>query len=204
MLWVVYLRTPSANQLLCIYWVTAWIAPPCTPWPARIAPPFTAWMAPPCTVWIPPPGKCCLFVSRTHCLFVPPLVLWRCCSQLFSFVWLSIVATQLMSKMCTVFFLLFSPLYCDNIICRKVLKRLQQAHTKLYVDILKAIFQILFIMWQLGISVAEIEFCQAGLLVTCEWPLLLISGYFQFPSHQSGLFFPLEKSLVTSEAPQYG
>ena len=78
----------------------------CTPWPAGIA----------------PPGKCCLLVSRTYCLFVPPLVLWRCCSQLFSFVWLSIVATQLMSKMCTVFFLQFSPLYCDIIICRQVIK----------------------------------------------------------------------------------
>ena len=145
----------------------------------------------------------CWFLAPIVCL-VHPLSFGGavpCCSPLFGLV---LLLLNLWAKMCAIFFLQCSPLYCDNIICRKVLKRLQQAHTKLYVDIWKAFFQILFIMWQLGISVAEIEFCQAGLLVTCEWPLLLISCYFQFPSHQNGLFFPLEKSLVTSEALQYG
>ena len=161
------------------------------PWPAGIA----------------PPGKCCLLVSRTHCLFVPPLVLWRCCSQLFSFVWLSIVSTQLMSKMCTVFFLQFSPLYCDIIICRQVIKKMQRAHIKLYVDIWrkKPFFQIPFIVWQLGMSVAGIEFCQVGLLVTFVNGLFfssLVTSQVPFSPEWALLYF--EKSPVTSKAPLNG
>ena len=62
-----------------------------------------------------------------------------------------------------------------------------------------------FILGQLGISVAEIESCQSGLLVTCEWALFLVSCY--SPSSlitKMGSSFPLEKSLVTSKAPLNG
>ena len=85
--------------------------------------PCTVWIAPPCTAWIAPPGKCCLLVSRTHCLFVPPLVLWRHCSLLFSFVCFSTVATQLMGRNVHSIFPAIQSFYGDIIICRKVIQK---------------------------------------------------------------------------------